>query len=205
MSKFSRPERVLEIVRRRLGGEPVSLIAEDMGVSRTYIYSVLSQMPKEKKPPGKEKKKANFSGSQDLEIVMDYLALNPSQRRMTEFGKTGTDELVIQRIALMHDLPEEQISEILYRVAARHPMVAHFPLYSRIDQWKTDNLISMRELADITHTPVQKMNHILKGLAHMPLETAMRVQDVSGLSLYEIYYDLIELDNERQIYEQTKS
>ena len=35
MSKFSRPERVLEIVRRRLGGEPVSLIAEDMGVSRT--------------------------------------------------------------------------------------------------------------------------------------------------------------------------
>ena len=46
MSKFSRPERVLEIVRRRLGGEPVSLIAEDMGVSRTYIYSVLSQMPK---------------------------------------------------------------------------------------------------------------------------------------------------------------
>ena len=119
MSKFSRPERVLEIVRRRLGGEPVSLIAEDMGVSRTYIYSVLSQMPKEKKPPGKEKKKANFSGSQDLEIVMDYLALNPSQRRMTEFGKTGTDELVIQRIALMHDLPEEQISEILYRVAAR--------------------------------------------------------------------------------------
>ena len=154
MSKFSRPERVLEIVRRRLGGEPVSLIAEDMGVSRTYIYSVLSQMPKEKKPPGKEKKKANFSGSQDLEIVMDYLALNPSQRRMTEFGKTGTDELVIQRIALMHDLPEEQISEILYRVAARHPMVAHFPLYSRIGQWKADNLISMRELADTTHIPV---------------------------------------------------
>ena len=33
MSKFSRPERVLEIVRRRLGGEPVSLIAEDMGFS----------------------------------------------------------------------------------------------------------------------------------------------------------------------------
>ena len=174
MSKFSRPERVQEIVRRRLGGEPVSLIAEDMGVSRTYIYSVLSQMPKEKKPPGKEKKKANFSGS-------------------------------IQRIALMHDLPEEQISEILYRVAARHPMVAHFPLYSRIDQWKTDNLISMRELADITHIPVQKMNHILKGLAHMPLETAMRVQEVSGLSLYEIYYDLIELDKERQSNEQTKS
>ena len=52
---------------------------------------------------------------------------------------------------------------------------------------------------------VQKMNHILKGLAHMPLETAMRVQEVSGLSLYEIYYDLIELDKERQSYEQTKS
>ena len=49
------------------------------------------------------------------------------------------------------------------------------------------------------------MNLILKGLAHMPLETAMRIQKVSGLSLYEIYYDLIELDKERQSYEQSKS
>ena len=106
MAQFSRPERVQEIVRRRICGEPVSLIAEDLGVSRTYIYSVLSLMPKEREPLGKTKKTATFSSAQDLDIVMDYLVLRSSQHRMTAFGKTGTDELVIQRIAQMHDLPE---------------------------------------------------------------------------------------------------
>lgn len=202
MAKFSKSERVQEIVRRRLGGEPVSLIAKDMGVSRTYIYSVLSLIPKEKDPREKAQEKTNYPNGKDLDIVMDYLVLHPPQHRMIEYGKTGTDELVIQKIAQMHDLPAEQVSAALYRVTALHPMVEHYPLYSRIDQWKADNLVSMRELADTARISVQKMNLILKGLEHLPLETAKRIQKASGLSLYEIYYDLIELDKERQSREQ---
>ena len=198
MSNPGKSERIQEIIRRRLYGEPVSSIAADIGISRTYIYSVLSLMPKAEKPGMGEAEHSSFSPGEDFSLVMDYLSIYPSRQITKNFGKDQMDEAVIQKVAEMNNVSVAQVKAALHRVTAPHPMVSDFPLYSRVGKWKRDNLVSMRELAGYADVSVQKMNLILKGMAHMPLETAKRIKKRSGLSIYEIYYDLIEIEREQE-------
>ena len=176
-------------------GEPVTAIAADMGLSRAYIYNILSRLPKAKDSCDK-KKTSSLLPSEELKIVMDYLEAYPSQKKVEELGKDRIDEILTRTVAEMHDLPVDQVSDLLCRTTAHHPMVSHFPLYSSIEKWKTDNLITLRELANSAGMTVQGMNQILNGFRHMPLETARRIKKRSGLSLQEIYLDLLELDRE---------
>ena len=195
MAKYSKPERIREIIRKRLRGEPIASISAEMGISRSYIYSLLSRLPKTEnlgKPKAETYPVIQFS--KEIQIVMDYLEYYPSQKKREEYGKKSVDEIVIRTVADMHNLPEEQVTDILCRVTDLHPMISHFPLYSNIEKWKTNNLITMRQLADAAGISIQGMNRILSGMNHMPLETARKIQRKSGLSLYEIYSDLIEQD-----------
>ena len=197
MAYHSNPNRIKEIVRRRLHGEPVASIATDMGLSRTYIYNILSRLPKARESSMREKERLFIPPSEEFQLVMDYLEAYPSQKKVEEFGKDRIDEMLTEMVAEKHGLSADQVSELLRRTTAHHPMVSHFPLYSSIERWKTDNLITMRELASSAGMSVQGMNQVLNGFRHMSLETARRIQKKSGLSLYEIYLDLLELDKER--------
>ena len=44
-----------------------------------------------------------------------------------------------------------------------------------------------------------EMSNILNGLDHLPLETARKIQKISGLSIYEIYMDLLNLEKEASV------
>ena len=198
MAYHSNPNRIKEIVRRRLHGEPVASIATDMGLSRTYIYNILARLPKARESSMREKERLFIPPSEEFQLVMDYLEAYPSQKKVEEFGKDRIDEMLTGMVAEKHGLSADQVSELLRRTTAHHPMVSHFPLYSSIERWKTDNLITMRELASSAGMSVQGMNQVLNGFRHMSLETARRIQKKSWLSLYEIYLDLLELDKERQ-------
>ena len=173
-------------------------IAADMGLSRTYIYSVLSRLPKTRAPSKNKMWDQSIQPSEEIRLVMDYLEAYPTQKKVKEFGKDRIDEMLTEMVAEKHGLPVDQVLELLCRTTAHHPMVSHFPLYSSIERWKTDNLITMRELASSAGMTVQGLNQVLNGFRHMSLETARRIQKKSGLSLYEIYLDLLELDKERQ-------
>lgn len=171
-------------------------IAADMGLSRTYIYSVLSRLPKTRAPSKNKMWDQSIQPSEEIRLVMDYLEAYPTQKKVKEFGKDRIDEMLTEMVAEKHGLPVDQVLELLCRTTAHHPMVSHFPLYSSIERWKTDNLVTMRELASSAGMTVQGMNQILNGFRHMPLKTAKRIKKRSGLSLYEIYLDLLKLDKE---------
>lgn len=205
MAKYSNPERIREIVRRRLRGEPISLISADMGLSRTYIYSLLARLPKEK-GAGQEKNKTSspVPTTEEFQVVMDYLERYPSRKQVKENGKKRTDEIVIHDVAEKHELSEDQVRAILCRVTTLHPMVSRFPLYSGVEKWKRDNLVTMQDLSSAAGVTVQGLSRILNGLDHLPLETARRIQTRSGLSLYEIYMDLLELEKELHNFDKQK-
>ena len=57
-------------------------------------------------------------------------------------------------------------------------------------------MVSLQNLVESVGTYRAKMQAILRGWEHMPLNLALRIRDYSGLSITEIYSDLIELDKE---------
>ena len=197
LAKRSNPKRIEEIVRRRLRGEPVASISSDMGLSSTYIYSILSKLPKPgNKCPGKNSPSDEISQKEELLIVMDYLELYPTQKIVAEQGKERTDEIITHTVAEKHGVSADQVYDILCYVTMLHPRVSYFPLYTRIGKWKNENLATMRELSELAGTTVPRISKILNGFEHLPLEIAQRLQIETGLSLYEIYIDLLELDKE---------
>ena len=99
-------------------------------------------------------------------------------------------------MAADHNMTEEEIYVVLYRMTALHPAVAHFPYYSNIEKWKTRKIISLKNFAKAIRVPTQELNEILNGWRHMPLQTAQRIKEFSGLSLHEIYADLLEIEKE---------
>ena len=62
-----------------------------------------------------------------------------------------------------------------------------------------ENLVTMRDLSLSAGKTVLEMSNILNGLDHMSLETARKIQTVSGLSIYEIYMDLLNLEKEASV------
>jgi len=204
MASYGKYDRTREIIRRRLRGEPVALISADMGLSRTYIYSLLSKLPKREKMEKNAAESKNVSMAEEFQIVMDYLERYPTRKKVMEFGKNRIETLTIHSVAETHGLSEGQVTEILCRTTALHPMVSYYPLYRCIEKWKRDNLISMRDLASIAGVTAQEMGNILNGLAHMPLKTARRIQKKSGLRISEIYMNLLEIDKEYQCIENQK-
>ena len=205
MTRYSNPERIREIVHRRLRGDPVALISTDMGLSRTYIYSLLSRLPKTKNVnPAQYKTSSEVPTAEEFQIVMDYLELYPSRKKVKELGKSRTDEIVTRAVAEKHGISAVQVTKVLCRVTTPHPMVARFPLYSGVEKWKRDNFVTMQDLSASAGVTVKGLSRILNGLDHLPLGTARRIQMRSGLSLYEIYMDLLELEKELHDFDEQK-
>lgn len=183
--------KISEMVTRRLKGESVSDIANDLGVSRQYVYSVLSKIPK-----------GDYASinvprlplSQERKIVMSYLELVP---RPSYLKKYGSERFLAESVRILSSdfsQPEEVIKATLYRVTAYHPSVADSPYYATLQKWRASNAVNLNELASYGGISVARMRDILRGWRHMPLSVALGISEHTGLTVEEIYGDLLKLD-----------
>ena len=186
-------EKIQEIIRRRLLGEAVASIAADLGISRAYIYSILGYYPKNNKNSDLD---SDLSPVDEYAIAMEYLTCYPAADVVKKHGRQTVIENLVQAIAEERGLSKEQVYTVLYRMTTLHPAVAHFPYYSNIEKWKTRKIIPLKAFATAVKVPAQELNAILNGWKHMPLSLAKRIRSFSGLSLHEIYSDLLEIDRE---------
>lgn len=186
-------EKIQEIARRRLLGEAVASIAADLGISRAYIYTVLGKFPKGN---SNEDLDSHLSPAKEFEVVMDYLNRYPAADVVRKYGRSTVIKELVAALAEDHKLSEDEVYIVLYRMTALHPAVSHFPYYSNIEKWKTRKIIPLKTFAKEIKVPTQELNEILNGWRHMPLSTAERIKQFSGLTLHEIYSDLLEIDRE---------
>ena len=178
---------VSKIVYGRLTGEPVSEISKETGVSRQYIYNVISRLPKDN---AEIPARPLFPVKLEYHLVMEYL--QRCSREMTE----DEQQMLIENISRDYGLDAEPVYKTLCRLTVRHPSIEHYPYYSNIEKWERDHMVSLQNLVESIGTYRAKMRAILRGWEHMPLDLAVRIRDYSGLSITEIYSDLIELDKE---------
>ena len=186
-----------EIVRLRLFGEPVSKIADDVHVSRQYIYIVLSKFPK--KPDSSHISATNLTASDELAIVIEYLHKLPTASSINKFGLDNCAREAVSLVSASLDVPAEVVYETLYKMTSRHASIEVSPYYRKVDEWRKRNAISLRQFADMIGIPKQRLREILIGWRHLPLEAAQKLSDASGLSIEEIYSDIIEHSKEGSV------
>lgn len=176
---------ISEIVRRRLIGEPVTKISQDTGISRQYVYGVLSRLPRDS---AEIPERPLFPLNLQHDLVMEYL--QRGSRNMT----AEEQKKLADQIADGKGLDPDAVYKTLCRLTTRHPTISHYPYYSNIEKWERDHMISLQNLVDAVGSYRAKLYGILHGWDHMPLELARRIQNYSGLSITEIYSDLIAID-----------
>lgn len=189
--KASASDRVCEIVRRRLIGVPVAEIAQDLGISRQYIYNILSRLPKDETASTRA---ITLPVGKQYNIAVDYLNSFPFPQ---DVKNRGREKCIMESIALVaekHHMDKETVYTVLCRITEYHPSVRHFPYYSSIERWKIQKSVSFKEFAAAVGCPQAMLKAILKCWYHMPLDLATRIKSFSGLSVTEIYSDLIEID-----------
>lgn len=198
--------KVAEIVRSRLMGNSVAKIAEDIGVSRQYVYNVLDRLPRNDNLSLVQRTgEPALTAAEEFNVVMEYLDRIPaSQGYKGKFEPAGVDAAVKETAASL-GLDRELIYKTLWRVTSYHPAVFDYPYYSNIERWKKRRLIPMQSFARQTGYSNAKLNAVLKCWEHMPLSMAEKIRDVTGLSINEIYQDLLILDTERENEEKART
>ena len=191
--------KVAEIVRSRLMGNSVAKIAEDLGVSRQYVYNVLDRLPRNNHLSlAQRTREPALTAVEEYNVVMEYLSRIPAtQGYKGKFEPDGVETAVKETAASM-GIDRELIYKTLWRVTSYHPTVFDYPYYSNIERWKKRRLIPMQSFARQTGYSNTRLNAVLKCWEHMPLSMAEKIRDVTGLSLREIYQDLLILDAERE-------
>ena len=171
-------------------------ISQDTGVSRQYIYGVLSRLPKDN---AEIPEQPLFPAEIQYDLVMAYL-------RHCSAGADGEEQHeLIRKIAGENDFDPEAVRKTLCRLTFRHPTIGHYPCYSNIEKWERDHLVSLQSLIDAVGSYRARFVRILRGWEHMPLDLARRIQEYTGLSITEIYADLIQLDKEGSIEEKEEN
>ena len=171
-------------------------ISQDTGVSRQYIYGVLSRLPKDN---AEIPEQPLFPAEIQYDLVMEYL-------RHWSAGADGEEQHeLIRKIAGKNDFDPEAVRKTLCRLTFRHPTIGHYPCYSNIEKWERDHLVSLQSLIDAVGSYRARFVRILLGWEHMPLDLARRIQEYTGLSITEIYADLIRLDKEGRIEEKEEN
>lgn len=169
-------------------------ISQDTGVSRQYIYGVLARLPRD---DVEIPERPLFPVEVQCDLAMEYL-------RHCSAGTDGEEqEKIIQKIAAERGFDPEAVRKTLCRLTFRHPTIGHYPCYSNIEKWERDHMVSMQSLIDAVGSYRAKFVRILRGWDHMPLDMARRIQEYSGLSITEIYADLIRFEKEGS-FEETK-
>ena len=100
--------------------------------------------------------------------------------------------LAIQDLSKSSKLSEAECIEILNRAAECNPKIEKTPFYSSIQKWREKNAVSLRTLASHGNCTIKQMKYILRGWSHMPLDVALRISQCSGLTIAEIYSDLLQ-------------
>lgn len=182
-----------EIIERRLTGESIMDIAGNLGVSRQYIYSLFTTLPRDK---DRKPKHSSFSIAEQTAIVREYLNYMPTLLAFNCEGEARTALVngTVQKLAQAHNCTEKEIMAVLHRMTSHHAAVAYTPYYSKLYAWRSQNSIGLGELSEIAKVSTARMREILRGWRHLPLDAAKRIKKASGLTIGEIYSDLIELD-----------
>ena len=178
---------ISRIVYGRLTGEPVAEISRKTGVSRQYIYNVISRLPKDN---------AEIPAQQQFPVRLEYHLVMEYLQRCSREMAGDEQKMLVREIAADFGLDTDDVYKTLCRLTVRHPSIEHYPFYSNIEKWERDHMVSLQNLVESVGTYRAKMQAILRGWEHMPLNLALRIRDYSGLSITEIYSDLIELDKE---------
>ena len=191
MTNTNVPNKIDEIISGRLCGEPVTSIANRLGLSRQYIYTIIGRLPKGtfKVPKG-----YSLTREQEKNIVLDFLDRIPSASYIKKHGNEECSQAIVSNIAKTYGLSEKEVLAALHKVTDHHPTITESPFYSAIFKWRSEQAVSLTELAEYANCSVPKMRDILRGWYHLPLSAALGIKKHSGLTLSEIYSDLIRLD-----------
>lgn len=183
------------IVERRLVGDPISEIAHDLGISRQYIYKLFENLPR-------EKKHMKFTEEIPLDIekavVIDYITAIPPASYIKTNGLEQFESSYVARLAEKYDLAPSAVKSILYKMTEHHPMIVKSPYYTELFKWRSKNAVSLSRLAGYAGCSIPDMRDILRGWKHLSLTAARGIKKHSGLTISEIYSDLIRLDRATQ-------
>ena len=193
MSDEKYKDLLSEIIERRLNGEPIMEIAGNLGVSRQYLYSLFATLPRDK---DRKPKHSDFDIPTQARIVREYLSFMPS---LLSFNCEGEErnkliKTAVGSLAKKYGCTDKDILQVLYRMTSHHASVAFTPYYSNLYAWRSQNSVGLNELSEIAKVSSLKMREILRGWRHLPLDAAKRIKKASGLTITQIYSDLIELD-----------
>ena len=145
MANYNNEENnVPYILKQRLNGMSVISIASSLGISRAYVYKVLGIFPK------CPKDYENFLDV-DLQkgdtVVREYASAFPEPASVRKTGRDVVENEIIENLSKKFNMSKEEIYDILYRMTALHPSAIHFPLYTKIEAWKTVKVLSLRDVA----------------------------------------------------------
>lgn len=191
MHSYNSKEKVCEIVKRRLCGEPVTSIANDIGVSRQYIYMVLSKFPKHTSKSGIRQ---SMPIEEEYDIIMEYMDMLPQAAAIDKYGLNNCAREVVSIIAHNRGLTIDDVYNVLYHMTDLHPTIKMSPYYTKLENWRVRNSISLKSLSDMTGIPTQRLREILRGWQHLPLAAAAKIAAHSGLTVEDIYSDIIALE-----------
>lgn len=192
----SQESNIQYVIRARLEGVPVKTIANNLGISRSYVYAILGVLPKS---DGSEILDTHLPLDKQYEVAAAYVSKYSQWQKNRKKGQTQKDEVeiaLIEEVSNELQVPKEEIYAVLYRMTTLHPSALEFPLYSNIEKWKTRKILSVRGISKCIGIPTQELTEILHGWRHLPLKYAQKLKRVSGLTIREIYADLLRIDEE---------
>lgn len=159
----------VDAIMRRVNGETVRNIAARYGISYQRLYQILTNIPSEPVPDGTFIPRPNFSN----QYMKSMLTLYLNNAKDIEYEKAGGRKEDAVRIIQFIKQPRREGID--------------YPAYPAISQWMQKNGHTTTTLAKAIGVDPTLFGHNLLKHTHLRLDTAKKVSDFSGLTLYEIY------------------
>ena len=176
------------VMERLSKGEPISHISREEGVPMSYIRNFFRKAPHTRR---REEADAPLFSKWLLNIRLYYYATSPRPDNCEKQDYEKLAALAIQDLSKSSKLSEAECLDIFNRAAERSPKIEKTPFYSSIQKWREEHSVSLRTLASHGNCTVKRMKYILRGWSHMPLDVALKISQCSGLTIAEIYSDLL--------------
>ncbi len=173
-------DKILEIVARRLRGEPVMNISRDIGVSRQYIYRIFGRLPK---GHATVVHSLQIDMETQEEIVMTYLSKVPAKRGENKRPDEQRWRAAISSTAEELGVCEKEVSEVLAKMTEHHPCVVHSGCHATLQQWREEYAVSLADIAAIVGCSQSKMREILRGKSRLTKGMARKISNKSGIEV----------------------
>lgn len=91
-------------------------------------------------------------------------------------------------VSLQTGVDETEIRNLIYFLCAkRRSWSRELDLYPAINNWCKKNLMSKAEFANAINISETRLMQIIHGNSHMDIATALKIQEMTGLSMAEIF------------------